>query len=716
MILRRFAFLLLVLASGAFARDVQLARSVEIGEGIAAFLPAGYQAEVNPSFSLESEPRERGPLGVGWKIRPVFSQEMSRFIAKIALPVGTSLYGTGEVTGPLLRNHQSITLWNTDNFAFKKDGGRRLYQTHPWVLGVRADGSAFGVLFDTTWRSELKCADNAIEFRSESPPFRVIVIDRRSPQLVLQGLGELTGRIALPPLWSLGFQQCRYSYFPDARVRQIADEFRKRRLPCDVIWVDIDFMDRFKIFTFDPKRFPDPPATNRYLHERGFKSVWMVDPGVKIEKGYAVYDSGTARDVWVKGANGKDFRGDVWPGPCVFPDFTRPETRSWWGGLYKDFLATGIDGIWNDMNEPAVFNGPDHSMPLDNRHRGGDAIPAGPHSRYHNVYGMLMVRATREGVLAARPEKRPFVLTRANHLGGQRYAATWTGDNVATWEHLKMSIPMSINLGLSGQPFSGPDIGGYEEITTPELFGSWISLGAFYPFARAHKATGSRNHEPWEFGPKVETVARTALERRYRLLPYFYTLFLDASVNGIPVMRPVFFADPGDPALRQEEQAFLLGENLLVIPCWARNVKLPRGIWRETHLLDGVSENDGFQPAVRIRPGAIIPLGQPIQHTGEYNLETITLLASSDQGGNAEGWLYEDAGDGFEYQKGQYALTRFQLHYGNGRVRVTAEQREGKLAPRSRKLAVRLVTNTGELVGSGEFSGTIELALQPERR
>jgi alpha-glucosidase len=716
MIPARSLLLLLVLTSGVLARDVQLVRSVEIGEGIAAFLPAGYVADANPSFALENEPRERGALRVGWQIRPAFSHEASRFSAKIAVPVGSSLYGTGEVTGPLLRNRQSVTLWNTDNFGYTKHQGRRLYQTHPWVLGVRADGSAFGVLFDTTWRAELRCTDSTIELQSQGPPFRVMVIDRQSPQQVVQGLAELTGRIELPPLWSLGFQQCRYSYFPDARVRQIADEFRKRRLPCDVIWVDIDFMDRFKVFTFDPKRFPDPSATNRYLHERGFKSVWMVDPGVKIEKGYSVYDSGAARDVWVKAANGKDFRGEVWPGPCVFPDFTMPETRSWWAGLYKDFLATGIDGIWNDMNEPAVFNGPDHSMPPSNRHRGGDGIPPGPHSRYHNVYGMLMVRATREGVLAARPEKRPFVLTRSSHLGGQRYAATWTGDNLGTWEHLKMSIPMSINLGLSGQPFSGPDIGGYEQATTPEVFGNWISLGAFYPFSRAHKATGTRNHEPWEFGPKIEAVSRTALERRYRLLPYLYTLFREASVTGMPVMRPTFFADPADPSLRQEEQSFLVGENLLVVPRWAKNAKLPRGVWRETHLLEGTNENDGFQPTVRLRPGAIIPLGKPIQHTGEYDLATLTLIASPDESGKAEGSLYEDAGDGFEYKKGDYALTRFRIQHVNDNVQVVAEQIEGKLTPRVRQLEVRLVTDSGELIAAGGFSGTAHFTLHPVKK
>ena len=383
----------------------------------------------------------------------------------------------------------------------------------------------------------------------------------------------------------------------------------------------------------------------------------------------------------------------------------------WWAGLYKDFLATGIDGIWNDMNEPAVFSGPDHSMPPTNMHRGGDGIPPGPHSRYHNIYGMQMVRATREGVLAARPDKRPFVLTRSNYLGGQRYAATWTGDNLATWEHLKVSIPMSINLGLSGQPFSGPDIGGYEQVATPELYGHWIALGAFYPFARAHKATGKPNAEPWEFGPQIEAVARIALDRRYRLLPYLYTLFREASVDGSPVMQPVFFADPADANLRKEEQAFLVGANLLVVPRWARNVALPKGNWRETHLLDGAGENDGYQPAVRLRSGSAIPLSRVIQNTGDYNAGYLTLLASPDEKGNADGWLYEDVGDGFDYLKGKYAVIHFLIHRDGGKVQVTAEQTEGDLPPRTRKLDLRLVTQEGELVAAGDFSGSADWPL-----
>ena len=711
----RYLLVLFVVVRCAIARDVAISKAERAGEGIAVFSPVGYQPQI--SFALESEIKPSGKLDKTWKVTPAFSNEKNRFTVTIPIDAGTSLYGTGEVTGPLLRNGQSVTLWNTDNFAYGKHEGRRLYQSHPWVLAVRADGTAFGVLFDTTWRAELQCTATQITFVSEGPACRVLVIDRATPQLVVQGLSELTGRIPLPPLWSLGFQQCRYSYYPDARVREIADEFRKRKMPCDVIWIDIDFMDRFRIFTFDPNKFPDPAATNNYLHERGFKSVWMVDPGVKIEKGYSVYDEGTKNDVWVKDKSGKDYHGDVWPGPCVFPDFTMPVTQKWWAGLYRDFVAKGIDGVWNDMNEPAVFaDDTDHSMPANNKHRGGGGLPAGPHAQYHNVYGMLMVRSTREGVLAARPEKRPFVLTRSNYLGGQRYAATWTGDNLGTWDHLKMSIPMVLNLGLSGQPFSGPDIGGYEEKTTPEVFGNWITLGAFYPFSRAHKATGKPNSEPWEFGPEIERVSQTALERRYRLLPYFYTLFRESSVSGMPVMRPEFFADPKDTALRAEDRVFLLGENLLVIPPWAADAKLPSGIWRETHLLDGTKENDGYQPAVRLREGSLIPLAAPMQNTTEYDATQLTLLASPNANGDAEGWLYEDAGDGFAFKHGEYALTRFKIHRENGQAKITSEQTEGQLAARKRTLHIRIVTDAGEQTGSGDFTGNETFPLTSEVR
>jgi alpha-glucosidase len=702
-------------------RPLALDHSAEIGDGIAWFVPRGYNPNTNPSLALVAEPKELHSLSAGWSLKPEFFRDGGKTIASIKVPADSSLYGTGEVTGPLLRNNKSIFLWNTDNFAYKKDDGRRLYQSHPWVLGVRSDGTAFGVLFDTTWKAELETKSDEIQFKSEGPPFRAIIIDRDSPQAVMRGLADLIGKMALPPRWALGYHQCRYSYYPDARVREIANEFRKRRIPCDVIWMDIHYMNGYRIFTYDPQRFPNPNATNDYLHQNGFHSVWMIDPGVKAEPGYPVFDSGNRRHCWVQKQNGTDYRGEVWPGMCVFPDFTVPDVRQWWGGLYKNLIANGTDGIWNDMNEPAVFKSPDWTMPETNVHRGGGALPRGSHRMYHNVYGMLMTRATREGVANLRPEKRPFVLTRSTHLGGQRYAATWTGDNMARDEFLRLSIPMSLNLGLSGQPLSGPDIGGYEGNATPELFGKWIALGAFYPFCRAHASVDSRSQEPWAFGPEIENVSRTALERRYRLMPYIYTVAFNSSATGEPIMQPVFFADPKDPDLRAEESAFLFGPDLLVVPAWAEkrqsgsDPSLPKGIWRDFLLLDDNREKDSYQPTLKIRGGAIIPLGRVIQNTNETSLDPLTLIVSLNENGTAQGKLYEDTGDGFEYTKGDYALTQYRAMTQGDSVLVSLETRQGKRQIPDRPIQVRIITDDGVREGRGSESKGVLVALGNEK-
>jgi alpha-glucosidase len=693
-------------------RSLKIDRSAEIGDGIAWFVPRGYSPRTTPSLALVAEPREKHFLRSGWPLTPEFFTDNGKTCSSLNVPTGSSLYGTGEVSGPLLRNDKSIEIWNTDNFAYKKDNGRRLYQSHPWVLGVRPDGTAFGVLFDTTWKSELQTGSDEIVFKSEGPAFRVIVIDRGSPQAVMRGLAELIGTMPLPPRWALGFHQCRYSYYPDARVREIGNEFRKRRLPCDAIWLDIHYMNGYRIFTFDPKRFPNPKATDDYLHENGFHSVWIVDPGVKAEPGYFVYDTGNLRGLWVQTKDGREYRGEVWPGVCVFPDFTMPDARQWWAQLNRDFVAKGVDGVWNDMDEPAVFNTADWTMPEDNRHRGGGGLPAGPHRMYHNVYGMLETMATREGILQARPKKRPFVLTRSTHLGGQRYAATWTGDNMARMEFLKESVPMSLNLGLSGQPLSGADIGGYAGNATPELFGQWIALGAFYPFSRAHAAVESESQEPWVFGKKIEDVSRTALERRYRLLPYLYTLAFNASTTGEPIMQPVFFADPKDPDLRAEEDAFLFGPDLLVIPSWTKDPKLPHGIWREISLLDGNRENDGYQPKLEIRGGAIIPLGRVVQNTNEPSLKPLTLLVCLDKSGNARGSLYEDAGDGFEYRNGDYALSQYRASRDGNSIVVRLYSRRGHRKIPDRDIGVKVITDQGVLEGHGSESKGVAISLK----
>jgi alpha-glucosidase len=666
-----------------------------VGDGVALFLPEGLDVARLPyTPTLVQKPKIQAPLPSSWRVCPEFSSDGAHVRATVTTGPDDDLYGGGEVTGPLRRNGTSITLWTTDNYTYVAEEGKRLYQAHPWILGVRKDGSAYGLVFDSTWKAELSC-DAGIRFTSDGPVFPVLAIDKGSPQAVLQALAELTGKMPMPPRWALGYQQCRWSYYPDQRVREIADGFRTRKIPCDVIWMDIDYMDGFRVFTFDKERFPDPKGLNDYLHDRGFKSVWMIDPGVKVDSGYSVYADGTAKDMWVKTAGGKNYQGEVWPGDCVFPDFTRPETRSWWADLYRPFVATGIDGVWNDMNEPAIFNAPGKAMPEDNLHRGGGEIPAGPHLRYRNIYGLLMVGATRDGILAAKPDKRPFVLTRSNFLGGQRYAATWTGDNASTEAHMKLSVPMTLTLGLSGQPFAGPDLGGFAENVTADLWSQWVGFGVFFPFCRGHAVKDSNDKEPWAFGEKVETTARMALERRYRLLPYFYTVFREAHETGMPVMRPLFFADPKNVKLRAEDRAFLVGANLMVVPSWAKQVPLPARNWRSVSLVKGDAE-DADQAKLHMRPGSIIPLGRVVQNTIENSLEPLTLLVCPDEKGRAEGWLYEDAGDGFAFEKGEYRKTHYAAEIRDGKCSVKAIERMGKWTAPEREAVIEVVDEHGQ--------------------
>lgn len=643
----------------ALAGDVKTEKVTLVGKRIVEFVPEGYDASRTPSLMLVREPEKIGEVPQNWTLIPQFTSVDGKANASLNVPAGTSLYGGGEVTGPLLRNGQKIKLWNTDNGMYRVDGGSRLYQTHPWVLGVRPDGTAFGVLFDSFWKAELITNSDKIEFNTEGAPFRTYVIDRKTPQEVLKGLAELTGTISMPPRWSLGYHQSRFSYVPEARVKEVADTFREKKIPCDVIWFDINYMDEFRVFTINNRDFPDPKRMNDYLHGNGFRSVYMIDPGVKVDENYFVYKTGKEQDVFVRDAYRNEFHGKVWPGDCAFPDFTRPETRTWWAGLYKDFLANGIDGIWNDMNEPSVFDGPGGTMPVSNIHLGGGNLPTGTHLMYHNAYGRLMVEASYNGILAANPDKRPFVLSRSNILGGQRYAAMWTGDNEATYEQMKLSVPMSITLGLSGQPFNGPDIGGFAGNTTADLWRHWLGFGAFFPFSRGHASCDTNNKEPWAFTKDIERESRIALERRYRLMPYIYTAFHTAHTDGQPVMAPVFFTDLKDQALRAEEQAFMLGTDILVVPAFAKNPSLPKGIWEELSLIKGDTKGK-YQSTLKVRGGAIIPVGKVIQNVNENSFDPLTLIVCLDNEGKAEGTLYWDKGEGWEFQKGDYKLFSFE--------------------------------------------------------
>ncbi|RVU02983.1 DUF5110 domain-containing protein [Mucilaginibacter limnophilus] len=711
-------FLLFLANNTSFAERLPINHSGLVGKNIAVFIPEGYNPKKTPSLILKKEPVILDAVPKGWKIVPQFTVVNGKATAVVNLTGQVSLYGGGEVTGPLLRNGKTIKLWNTDTGAYGVDGGSRLYQSHPWVMGVRADGTAFGVLFDSFWKAELSTEDDKITFKSEGPAFRVLVIDRSSPQEVVQGLAELTGTIELPPRWALGYQQCRFSYASETRVREIADTFRVKKIPCDVIWMDIDYMEGYRVFTFNKQNFPNPKKLNNDLHAKGFHSVFMIDPGVKFDKDYSVYQSGTKQDVWVKDTAGQEYHGKVWPGDCAFPDFTMPRTRQWWANLYKDFLATGIDGVWNDMNEPAVNDSefPKHlqlgTMPYHTPHRGGGALPAGPHLLYHNAYGRLMVEATREGVLAAKPDKRPFVLTRANLLGGQRYAATWTGDNYADERFMKLSVPMSITLGLSGQPFSGPDIGGFLGNTSADLWGQWLGFGTFLPFARGHACAGTNNKEPWAFGAEMEKTSRIALERRYRLLPYLYKLFYNAHKTGMPIMRPAFFDDPTNLNLRNEEQVFLLGKDLLVVPAFAKDPHLPTGKWETLNLING-EETDKYQAKLLIKGGGIIPAGNVVQNTQENSLAELTLYICLDAKGTATGELYWDAGEGWAFKKQGYKRLTINASTQNGVVKVALSSVGGtyKIEQDVKSVKAIILQNGKQYVGSGSLQKGVRVRI-----
>jgi len=675
-----------------------VAQSSYSNDSFVVFYPNNYDpTQTQPSFAIQNEPVVQPGIPANWILTPSFYVNSSgQNSALLYCGSKVDFYGTGEVTGNLRRNNTSITLWNTDNYNYTADSGKQLYQSHPWVLGVRPDGTAFGVIADNTWEMTINITDTTIAFTSQGPPFRVLVFEGTTPQQVLQKLTALTAKISLPPLWALGYHQCRYSYMSDSEVRAVADSFRKNQLPADVIWMDIDYMNQYEVFTFSPTGYPNPPALNSFLHANKFKSVWMIDPGIKQLAGYFVYDQGTSGNNWVQSNTLTPYVGTVWPGNCVFPDFTMPATRNWWSGLYTSFMANGIDGVWNDMNEPSVFNGPGGTMPTTNIHMGGGGLPEGTHLRYHNVFGRLMVEASRAGIMQANPTKRPFVLSRSNYLGGHQYAATWTGDNAATTAFMQLSVPMILTLGLSGQPFSGADVTGYSGTCTPTLFGQWMALGTFYPFYRNHSEKGTNRREPWTFGPALEQVAREALQRRYRLLPYLYTLMQESSTDGMPIMRPLFFADQTDLNLRNQQQAFLLGDDLLVIPKWATNVNMPSGTWNSVSLVGVDSVNDPYQPTVYLKAGSILPLGQIIQSTVDYGADSLTLVVSLGKNDQATGSVYSDSGEGYSYQNGQYLTRAFTINpYGNDSLILTATVTGGQLSTTTNRYRIGVITANG---------------------
>ncbi len=383
-------------------------------------------------------------------------------------------------------------------------------------------------------------ATDKVKIALFAEPIRMYVMFGKTPEHVLQQYLTLTGLpITLPPLYALGYQQCRWSYYPESVVRDLATQFRTRDIPCDVIYLDIHYMNKYQCFTWDKERFPTHREMINDLHNDHFKLVSILDPGIMVDDTYSVYTDGLEKDVYCKyNKDGEmvNYQDKVWPGQVVFPDYFRKDVREWWGALYKGLVEDGIDGFWNDMNEPACFN---VSKTMDEQvlHEGGI-----PHEHLHNVYGLMMAIGSYEGLRKLQPEKRPFLLTRAAYSGVQRYASSWNGDNTSNWEHLQMSIPMLLNMSLVGQVLVGADVGGFKDDCNEELYARWITMSALtYPICRTHTVENSKQQEPWSFGEKVESISREVIKLRYRLMPYLYTQVILASKNGSTLIRPLFY-------------------------------------------------------------------------------------------------------------------------------------------------------------------------------
>ncbi|MBM7058974.1 TIM-barrel domain-containing protein, partial [Streptomyces durocortorensis] len=461
----------------------------------------------------------------------------------------------------------------------------------------------------------------ACEVRMEGGPLRCWVVVG-TPARVLQGWTALTGAPALPPSWALGPQHARWGFGSEEEVRRVVGGYRERGLPLSVLHLDIDHYDGHRVFTVDRERFPDLPALAKELRGDGVRLVSIVDPAVKAEPGDAVFDTGRAvgeHGAFVRDARGRVVVGEVWPGACVYPDFTDPVVRDWWGSLYEERLAQGFSGIWHDMNEPVSFAAfGDPSLPRSARHvlegAGGD------HREAHNVYALAMARAGYEGLLRLRPEERPFLFSRSGWAGMQRYGGTWSGDVSTGWPGLRASLSLVLGLGLCGVPYSGPDVGGFDGFPSPELYLRWFQLGACLPLFRTHSAIDAGRREPWAFGPEVLEHARAALVERERLHPYFVSLSHVARLTGAPYVRPVWWGAPGVRALRECEDAFLLGDALLVAPVLEpgvrrRAVRLPRGRWYDTvtgRPYEGPGQVLVDAPLSRVpvlaRAGAVIPV------------------------------------------------------------------------------------------------------------
>ncbi|MBN1642258.1 MAG: DUF4968 domain-containing protein [Anaerolineae bacterium] len=626
--------------------------------------------------------------GAGWE------RNGERVFCWKEMPAHEHIYGLGQKTVPLDKRGRTFEMWNYDPQVYDP-GDDPIYTNIPFYVGL-VDGRAYGLFYDNTARARFDFGlhtPGIARFEAECGELRYYYFYGPALGDVLDRYTQLTGRMAMPPLWALGYHQMRWSYTPDARVREVAQGFRARAIPCDAIHLDIDYMDGYRCFTWDPEGFPDPGQLVADLHADGFRVVAMIDPGIKADRTYAVCREGLKRGAFCTYPDGSLYSGPVWAGESYFADYTSPAVRAWWGACYQDMVELGVDGFLNDMNEPTVFGHAGDTFPSAVRHdwegQGAD------HRLAHNVYGMLMARATAEGLRALRPQERPFLIARSLWAGAQRYSAHWLGDNRSDWASLGNVLPLALNMGLSGIAFTGPDTGGFSGSPDGELLIRWNQMSAFLPLFRNHTAKHTSDQEPWAFGESCERISRQAIALRYHMLPYLYTACWQAAQRGLPIARPLALAFQDDPHAAAIDDTFMCGDALLVAPvtergATSRRLYIPRGRW-----IDWWTGRHTAGPQITrldapihripllVRAGSAIPAWPAMQHTGERPVDVLILHLFP---GTATSWLYEDDGHSTAFQTGACRVTRLDCTLERGNAGAAAQLRvarstEGRYQP-----------------------------------
>ncbi len=591
-------------------------------------------------------------------------------------------YGFGEKTSFLDKQGEKMTMWNSDVYAPHNPEIDSLYQSIPYFMTLK-NGKAHGLYFDNSFKTifDMKSNKELYSFFAEGGQLDYYIMAGPTPKDVLEQYTALTGRMPIPPKWAVGYHQSRYSYQSEQEVREVVKTFKEKEIPLDAIYLDIHYMDGYRVFTFDNERYPNPETMVKELKAEGIHIVPIVDPGVKEDPEYPIFKEGILQDRFCKYLDGKVYYGDVWPGNSAFPDFLNTDVRKWWGETHRYYTDLGIDGIWNDMNEPAVFNEEKTMDEKVTHNRDGELLT---HRQMHNLYGLMMGEATYTGLKKLLDGNRPFVLTRAGFSGVQRYATVWTGDNRSFWEHLAMSIPMCLNLGISGVGLTGPDVGGFAYDTNGELLTRWTQVGAFYPYFRNHSALDTVRQEPWALGEQYEEIIKKYIRLRYKWLPHLYSLFAVTSRSGLPVMRPLFMEYPNDKHTYQLSDQFMIGDNVIIAPIIQpgvnhRAVYLPEGDWYD-YWTDEVYHG-GHHFLVKaeldvlpifIKAGSVIAHG-PIKLSTSVSDHEISIHLYPKKQGEYVYELYEDDGKTFAYETGEYLLKKFTFIFNKDNINVVME-------------------------------------------